>query len=86
MIEGEYRVPYLAHSPMEPMTASALVTDNSVEIWAGTQGPTNVLQMASKLTGLSEEKIKVNTTFLGGDLGAEPNSILLKPLLMQPCR
>ena len=40
VIEAEYRVPYLAHTTMEPMSAAALYQNGGLQILAGTQGPT----------------------------------------------
>ena len=35
--EAIYQVPYLAHAPMEPMNATALYKNGTLEVWAGTQ-------------------------------------------------
>jgi isoquinoline 1-oxidoreductase beta subunit len=69
VIEVDYEVPYLSHSPMEPMTSAADVKADSCEIWAGTQGADPCYFMASKLTGLPLEKIKVHMTYAGGGFG-----------------
>jgi isoquinoline 1-oxidoreductase beta subunit len=68
-LEMEYYAPYLAHATMEPMNATAWVTDEFVKVWAPTQAQTPTVMMASNLTGLPPEKIEVNTTFLGTGLG-----------------
>ena len=39
VIEAEYRAPYVAHQPLEPLSATILVTDTQVEIWASHQIP-----------------------------------------------
>jgi len=41
---GEYRTRYIYHAQMEPVNATAAVSPDgkSVEIWAGTQGPTSL--------------------------------------------
>ena len=68
-IEAVYEVPYLAHACMEPMNCTALVKKESCELWVPTQGQTGAQLVASKITGLPPEKVKVNTTFLGGGFG-----------------
>jgi isoquinoline 1-oxidoreductase subunit beta len=68
-IEAVYEVPYLAHACMEPMNCTALVKPDSCELWVPTQGQTGAQLVASKITGLPPEKVKVNTTFLGGGFG-----------------
>lgn len=69
LIEAEYRAPYLAHTCMEPMNATARWTGNKLELWSPNQAPT-VIQMAlSSQFGIESEDITVNTTFLGGGFG-----------------
>ncbi|MFM8303255.1 MAG: IPT/TIG domain-containing protein [Actinomycetota bacterium] len=64
-----YSAPYVPHVTMEPMNATALVTDTTCEIWAPTQVQTKTAQTAATITGLPLSAIKVNTTFLGGGMG-----------------
>ena len=68
-IEAVYEVPYLAHACMEPMNCTAVVKKDSCEIWVPTQNQTGTQFVASQITGLPPEKVKVNTTFLGGGFG-----------------
>jgi isoquinoline 1-oxidoreductase beta subunit len=68
-IEAVYEVPYLAHACMEPMNCTARVDAAGCELWVGTQGQTGAQFVASRITGLPPEKIKVNTLFLGGGFG-----------------
>lgn len=78
-IAAEYRVPFLAHSCMEPMNATALVTNDHAEIWTGTQAPGIAEQFAAEALGLDTEQVKVHTTFLGGGFGrrGEYDAVLL---------
>ncbi|CAH0338561.1 molybdopterin cofactor-binding domain-containing protein [Rhizobium sp. CECT 9324] len=68
-IEAEYDVPFLSHATMEPMNATARVTDTGVEVWAPNQGPTIIQYIAARITGFEHDRIKVHTTFLGGGFG-----------------
>lgn len=68
-IEAVYEVPYLAHACMEPMNCTAQVKKDSCELWVPTQNQTAAQFVASQITGLPLEKVKVNTTFLGGGFG-----------------
>ncbi len=68
-LEATYEVPHLAHATMEPMNATAWVQPESVEIWAPTQAPGLVRQVAANLLGMPPEKVTVHTTFLGGGFG-----------------
>lgn len=69
VIEAEYRAPFLAHATMEPMNATAWLRDGILDVWAGTQIPTQVVKEAQALTGLPEDAIRVHTPFLGGGFG-----------------
>lgn len=64
-----YELPYLAHAPMEPLNAVADVRPGSVEIWAGTQGPTGVASAAARLAGVRAEDVTVHVPLLGGAFG-----------------
>lgn len=69
VVEATYSAPYLDHATMEPMSATARVTADRVDIWTGTQAQTMVQDKASKLTGVPAEKVFVHTTMLGGGFG-----------------
>ena len=69
VLELTYTFPYLAHATLEPMNCTANVKADSCEVWAPNQAANWVLNTARAVTGLPPEKIKVNTTYLGGGLG-----------------
>ncbi|WP_274626906.1 xanthine dehydrogenase family protein molybdopterin-binding subunit [Arvimicrobium flavum] len=69
VIEAEYRVPYLAHAPMEPMNATARLKDGVLDVWAPNQMPTLTRSFCADLAGVEEAKVNVNTTALGGGFG-----------------
>ena len=73
VIEAEYVLPYLAHSPMEPLNCAVKITDGGCEIWTGTQMQTTDQQAAAKVLGLKPEQVKINTVFLGGGFGRRAN-------------
>jgi len=64
-----YHVPYLAHSTMEPMNATAWVRDDHCEIWAPTQAQSIGVKKAAEITLLELNQITLHTTFLGGGFG-----------------
>src|SRR5262245_27427433 len=68
-IEAVYEVPYLAHSPMEPLNCTAHVQANSCDIWTGSQMQTAAQQAGVRITGLPADKVQIHTTFLGGGFG-----------------
>jgi len=69
VIEASYRVPYLAHAPMEPMNAIVRVEDESVEIWTGTQIPLFIRNKAAQISGVDAENVKVYVQPMGGSFG-----------------
>lgn len=68
-LEAVYEAPYLAHACMEPMNATASVTDAGVEIWAPTQASGVNRAVVAKITGVPPERVNVTTTLLGGGFG-----------------
>jgi isoquinoline 1-oxidoreductase beta subunit len=69
VVRATYDVPYLAHSPMEPMNATAEVKADRVTVWAPTQVPTASQAIAAKIAGLPIDAVTVNSTLLGGGFG-----------------
>lgn len=69
IIEAEYMSDLVYHATMEPMNATALVSGDTVEIWAPTQGPTGTQGFAAEVIGTTPDKVKVNTLLLGGGFG-----------------
>jgi isoquinoline 1-oxidoreductase subunit beta len=72
-IAAEYDVPYLAHAMMEPLNCVVDLKEDSCEIWTGTQFETIDRANAAKAAGLLPEKVKINTTLLGGGFGRRAN-------------
>lgn len=69
VISASYQVPYLAHAPLEPMNALVRVTNDSCEIWTGTQIPLFIRNKAAKMTGLSTDQVHVYAQPMGGSFG-----------------
>jgi isoquinoline 1-oxidoreductase beta subunit len=66
---SDYSVPYLDHATMEPMSCTAHVTADRVDVWTGTQVQTRVRKLAAKLTKTPLDQVFVHDTFLGGGFG-----------------
>jgi len=66
---AEFESQFLAHAPMEPMNATARITEQGCEIWAPTQGQELTQLMVAQTLGIPKEKVKVNRTLLGGGFG-----------------
>ncbi len=68
-ITSEYRMPFLAHSTMEPMNATAHYTGDALEVWCGNQAPTVMRDKCAAAVGLEPEQITLHTELLGGGFG-----------------
>ncbi|WP_415403909.1 molybdopterin cofactor-binding domain-containing protein [Tateyamaria sp. SN3-11] len=69
VIEAEYRAPYLAHAPLEPISTTVRVTDDRVDVWTGTQIPRFVQTNVAKITGMDAEDVHVHVLMMGGSFG-----------------
>jgi len=69
VVEVEYDVPFLAHATMEPMNCTAYVRGGRCDVYAPTQDPGTVSQLAQSLTGLDASAVEVHTTIMGGGFG-----------------
>jgi isoquinoline 1-oxidoreductase beta subunit len=68
-VEATYELPFLSHSPIEPMNFTADVRKDSALLIGSIQFQQMALGMASAITGLKPEQITIKTTFLGGGFG-----------------
>ncbi len=69
VVEAEYRAPFLAHATMEPMNAAAWYRDGRLDVWAGSQLPTQVYALAEEILGLDEKDVDVHVPYMGGGFG-----------------
>jgi isoquinoline 1-oxidoreductase beta subunit len=68
-VSATYKAPFLAHATMEPINATALVTDSSVKLWAGHQSVYLAQLRAASAAGVSCDAVEVVTPYLGGGFG-----------------
>lgn len=68
-VDAEYRAPYLAHAPLEPMNATALLRDGALTIWAGCQVPLYAAAAAARAAGVGEDKVTLHVLPMGGSFG-----------------
>jgi nicotinate dehydrogenase subunit B len=71
IFEETYLGPYLAHMPMETHTAIANMENGKVTVWSSTQNPFPLQESIAKTLGLSKEKVRVITPFVGGGFGGK---------------
>jgi isoquinoline 1-oxidoreductase subunit beta len=68
-VEALYWAPYQAHSAMEPINGTADVRPDGVDLWMPTQFQTPSQLTGAGISGLTPDKVKVHTTYLGGGFG-----------------
>jgi isoquinoline 1-oxidoreductase beta subunit len=68
-IDVEYELPYLAHSPMEPLNCLADVRADGVDLYTGTQMQSPDRDAVAKALGVDPATVEVHTCFLGGGFG-----------------
>jgi len=73
IIEAEFELPYLAHAPMEPLTAVCRLGENHCEVWAGAQFQTIDQMNAAAAVGLKPEQVTIHTLAAGGTFGRRAN-------------
>ncbi len=65
----EYELPYLAHSPMEPLNCVADVREDGCDVWLGTQMQGPDRDAAARVLGMDPSKVTLHSQFLGGGFG-----------------
>ncbi len=68
-VRAEYRVPFLHHATMEPMSATVRIADGRCEVWTGVQDPLNARRRVAKVTGIDPERVTVRNQQIGGGFG-----------------
>lgn len=68
-VKSTYTYPFLPHVALEPMNATAQVTDAGVEVWAPTQTPTGAKNMLANTFDLDAGAITLHQTRCGGGFG-----------------
>jgi isoquinoline 1-oxidoreductase len=71
VFESEFHDPYLAHAPIEPHTALANYEADKLTVWAATQSPFGLQDGIVRELGLTREKVRVITPFVGGGFGGK---------------
>lgn len=71
VIEAEFLSDYAYHAQMEPLNATAHVTDGgkAAEIWVGTQTQSLTILGAAQALGASPDRITLHPLYLGGGYG-----------------
>jgi isoquinoline 1-oxidoreductase beta subunit len=68
-INSTYRLPFLAHVPMEPMNCTVDASGDNIVVWAPTQNPELLAEPIGTVLGVEPESITVRVLRSGGAFG-----------------
>ena len=71
MIDADYHVPFLAHTCMEPLNATADVKSDRAEIWVGCQNPLGFRRDVAAILGMDPEQVTLHNHMMGGGFRAK---------------
>jgi len=70
--EASYRIPYIAHTPLEPRTAVAEWSpDGKLTVWTGTQRPFGVRSELAEAFRMPEDRVRVIVPDMGSGYGGK---------------
>ena len=69
IVEADYIVPHLAHTPMEAPCAVAHFHDNICEVWAPVQNPQGARKSVADALKIDVKSVTINVTLLGSAFG-----------------
>lgn len=83
VLDADYHVPFLAHTCMEPLNATADVKSDSAEIWVGCQNPLGFRRDVASILDMDPENVTLNNHIMGGGFGrkARPDYAMQVALL-----
>jgi CO/xanthine dehydrogenase Mo-binding subunit len=69
--DASYRIPYIAHVPLEPRAAVAEWADGALTVWTGTQRPFGVRTELAEAFRIPEDRIRVIVPDMGSAYGGK---------------
>lgn len=69
VVEAEYRAPYVAHQPLEPLNGIGVFKDDRLELWLGHQSPQLVQNVAAHAIGIKPDQVSFHNQWTGGSFG-----------------
>jgi CO/xanthine dehydrogenase Mo-binding subunit len=68
---ASYRIPYIAHTPLEPRAAVAEWQDGKLTVWTGTQRPFGVRTELAEAFRVPEDRVRVIVPDMGSGYGGK---------------
>ena len=84
-VQAEYYIPHMAQAPMEPMSATARITNGKCEVWTSVQAPQVSRQRVAEHLKLPFDDVTVHVNLLGGGFGrkSKPDYVVEAALVSQ---
>lgn len=70
-IESTFKDPYIAHSPIENHTATALMENGKMKVWASCQTPYPTRDDIAETVGMDPKDVQLLPVFVGGGFGGK---------------
>jgi isoquinoline 1-oxidoreductase beta subunit len=68
-LEATYRLPYLAHAPMEPLDAVIRAKDGRLDVWMGSQMQVFETSAIAETLGIAPDRAVLHECYAGGSFG-----------------
>lgn len=68
-IEAEYKAPYVAHQPLEPLNAIVRIGPDGADVWVAHQMPRFAQQKVADIAGCKPEQVRLHQQYAGGSFG-----------------
>ena len=69
ILDAEFSMPFLSHACMEPVSCTARIAGDQVELWLSTKSPSLDAGHAARVLGIDPSSIVVHNEYQGGDFG-----------------
>ncbi|MGG5812453.1 molybdopterin cofactor-binding domain-containing protein [Falsiroseomonas sp. CW058] len=69
VVEAEYEVPFLSHTPLEPYNINVRIDGDRLEIWGPSQNQDRLVNRVVRDTGWDRDKVRFHTMMQGGGFG-----------------
>ncbi|TFG44552.1 MAG: hypothetical protein E4H43_00155 [Bacteroidia bacterium] len=71
LTESEFQNSYVAHAPIEPHTATAMIEGDKITVWVSTQAPFRAQETIAGEMKVPLEKVRIIAPFVGGGFGGK---------------
>jgi isoquinoline 1-oxidoreductase subunit beta len=69
LVQADYLIDFAAHAALEPMTATAAIRNNVLELWMPAQAPGFAAQAAAEAIGFARGDVVLHSMMAGGSFG-----------------